>query len=58
MREHNHVFDRDAELLRNMTRKGIHIFDYVVKTLCRAAISRGTSMTARVPREDRDVVKV
>jgi hypothetical protein len=41
-----------------MTRKGVHIFDHVVKTLCRAAFSRGTSMTARVQREDRDIVKV
>src|SRR4029077_1483837 len=58
VREHDHVFDRDAELLRNMTHKGVNIFDHVVKTLCGTAISRGTSMTARVPREDRDVVKV
>ena len=58
MREHDHVFDRDAELLRDMTCKGIHIFNHVVKTLCRAAISRGPSMTARVAREDRDVVNV
>ena len=58
VREHDHVFDRDAELLRNMTRKGVHIFDHIVKTLCGAAISRRTSMTARVPREDRDVVKI
>src|SRR5207248_1313047 len=57
VREHDHVFDRDAELPRNMTRKDIHIFDYIVNTLCRAAFSRGTSMTARVPRKDCDVVE-
>ena len=52
-----HYRHRDAELFRNMTRKGVHIFDYVVKTLCRAAISWRASMTARVPGEDRSIVE-
>src|SRR6476646_7986657 len=57
VREYDHIFDRDAELLRNVTRKGVHIFDHVMKAVCRAAIPRRASMTARVPCEDRDVVK-
>jgi hypothetical protein len=41
-----------------MTRKGVHIFDHVVKALCRAAISYRTPMTARVPREDCNIINV
>ena len=47
MREHDHVFHPRAKLLRNMTRKGVYIFDQVAKTHCRAANSRGVSMPSR-----------
>src|SRR5262249_61308275 len=34
VREHKHVFERDAETLRNIKRQGVPIFDDVVKRLC------------------------
>src|SRR5262249_58632408 len=58
MLDHDHVFDRDAELFRNMPREGVYILNHVVETFCGAAIACRTTMTARVPGEDRDFVKV
>ena len=40
MREHDHVFERDAVALGDVTDKNVHIFDHVVKTICGTAFSR------------------
>ena len=43
---------------RDVTREAIHIFDHIAKIGRRAAFTRRTAMTARVPRENRRVIEI
>ena len=57
VREHNHVFERDAVPPRNVAHKGVHILDHIREIIRRAALTRRLPVTTRVPCKNSDVVQ-
>ena len=57
VREHDHIFHLDAVSLRDVPRKGVHVFDHIMQAVGRAAFSRRATVTARVPRKNRNIIQ-
>ena len=41
----------------NVSNERVQIFDHIVETVCRAAFPRRSAVTARIPRENCDVIE-
>ena len=58
MGEHDHVLDRNSVSFRNMPRERVYVLDHVEKTVRRAAVAGRSSVAARIPGENRNVIQV
>ena len=57
MRHHDHVFDGDLVLRRNMPHECLHVADDDAQVFRRAAFAGRVSVTARVPRKYSNIIK-